>query len=321
MPTTTNAAPVFHDLEPARAQFAREVHRGLSHAPKRIPPQFFYDTVGSALFERICELPEYYPTRCEMEILERHAGAIASHLGTETLLVEFGSGSDRKIRLLLPPLAPRVYMPIDISKSHLKQAAAQIARDFPHIAVHAVCADYAALKMLPHRPPDLAVTAFFPGSTIGNLDPLAAQRLMHRIAALVGRGGWLLIGVDLKKDRAMLDAAYNDAAGVTAEFNLNLLRRINRELGGTFDPARFRHHAFYNAPAGRIEMHLVSGIAQTVSVEGRSYAFAAGETIHTENSYKYDIEAFGRLAAGAGFATRAVWTDAERLFSVHLLQA
>jgi dimethylhistidine N-methyltransferase len=315
-----NIAPVFHDLAPELTQFAAEVHAGLAHRPKRIPPQFFYDAAGSALFERICELPEYYPTRCEVEILERHAGDIAARLGTETLLVEFGSGSDRKIRLLLPALAPRIYMPIDISKAHLKQAARQIARDFPNLAVHAVCADYGELRHLPHHPPGLAVTAFFPGSTIGNLEPLAARRFLHRIAGLVGHGGWLLIGVDLKKDRAILDAAYDDAAGVTAEFNANLLRRMNRELDADFDLARFRHRAFYNEHAGRVEMHLVSTCAQTVRVAGRTYAFDAGETIHTENSYKYGIEEFAQLAGGAGFATREVWTDTGRRFSVHLLQ-
>ncbi len=317
-----SAAPAnltVHDLSPPPADFRAAVLDGLGARPRRLAPKFFYDARGSQLFDAITRQPEYYPTRTELALLRAHGGEIAALLGEELALIELGSGSDLKIRALLDALRPRAWLPLDISAAHLHRAASAIAHDHPWLAVHALCADYTRPFALPQAVAGLRRAAFFPGSSIGNFEPAQAVRLLARVAALLGAGGRLLIGVDLKKAPALLDAAYNDAEGVTARFNLNLLHRIRDELGGELDPAGFRHHAFYDAAQARVEMHLVATRAQRIAIDGHRFDFAAGEGIHTENSYKFDAAGFGTLAAAAGFATLRVWQDAAGLFSVHAL--
>lgn len=312
------------DLEPTNEQFRAAVLEGLGQPAKRLPCKFFYDAAGSRLFDRICELPEYYPTRTEWQILEEHAADIAALLGPKTRLIEFGSGAGRKIRLLLRALAePAAYVPVDISRNHLLMAAAALARDFPALHIAPVCADYTQPFTLPASSQWVAETTsgFFPGSTIGNFTPDQARAFLSMARLLLGRGAWMIVGVDLRKDAAILNAAYNDKAGVTAAFNLNLLSRINRELDGNFDLEAFRHHAFYDATEGRIEMHLISLRRQTVWIGDESFNFALGETIHTEDSYKYDIAGFQTIARQAGFEPIRAWTDQDRLFSLHMLRA
>ena len=313
----------FHDLHPTPADMRADVHHGLALPQKRLSPKYFYDAHGSRLFDAICELPEYYPTRTEIGILRRHGAAMAERLGRDALLVELGSGSSLKIRLLLAALRPAVYMPVDISREHLRHSAETLAATFPSLQVHAVCADYSIPFRLPVDDHEHPRAAFFPGSSVGNFEPPDAECLLRRTGELLGPGGRLLVGVDLVKDQQVLEAAYNDADGVTADFNLNLLARINRELDADFDVTGFRHSAWFNAELGRIEMHLVSTREQKASVAGRSFAFREGESIHTECSYKYSIEGFHRLARHAGFELEQVWTDADRdrppLFSVHCL--
>jgi len=310
-----------HDLSPDVSQFRDEVWAGLSLPQKSLPCKYFYDERGSALFESICELPEYYPTRTELSIMEAHASEMAALLGDRCLLVEYGSGSSRKTRLLLDQLRDAAgYVPIDISRAALSASARALAAAYPRLEVLPVCADYTDSFELPRaRVAPERRGVYFPGSTIGNFTPPQAQRFLARMARVAGARGALLIGVDLKKDRATLERAYDDRAGVTAAFNLNLLVRINRELDGSFDLARFRHQARWDASAGRIEMHLVSTVAQTVRVAGRPFWFDAGDTIHTENSYKYDLANFAALAAGVGLAVREVWTDPARRFSVQYM--
>jgi dimethylhistidine N-methyltransferase len=311
----------FHDLHPTPADLAAEVLAGLRRRPRYIPPKFFYDAHGSRLFDAITATPEYYLTRTEVRVLQDNAAEIAARVGTGSLLVEPGGGSCAKVRILLEGLRPCAYVPMDISREHLRLAAEQVAAEFPWLEVHAACTDFTRAMELPPGAPEGPRVAFFPGSSIGNFDPEGAVGFLAAVAQLVGPGGFLLIGVDLRKDRRVLDAAYDDAAGVTAAFNLNLLVRINRELGADFDLQAWRHRAFYNEEQGRIEMHLVSQCEQTVHLAGEVFTFGADETIHTENSYKYGVEQFRGLAARAGFAPEAVWTDPQGLFSVHLLRA
>ena len=310
----------FHDLHPTADDLAADVLRGFSQPQKAIPPKYFYDAEGSRLFDAITELPEYYPTRTETAMLRAYADEIAHKAGTGHLLVEPGSGSCTKARILFEGLQPCAYVPMDISRDHLRLAAQEVAVEFPWLEVHAACTDFTRLMSLPPTSPEGRRLAFFPGSSIGNFDPDAAVGFLGMIAEMVGPGGQLLIGVDLKKDKGVLEAAYDDAQGVTAAFNLNLLARINRELGADFDLAQWQHRAFYNEQAGRIEMHLVSRVDQLVRLAGHTFEFAEGETIHTENSYKYSGEAFRNLAERAGFTTDTVWTDDDNLFSLHLLQ-
>jgi dimethylhistidine N-methyltransferase len=309
----------FHDFHPAPADLRAEVLSGLALKQKRLSPKLFYDARGSKLFDRICELPEYYPTRTEIGILERDGAEMAALLGRDALLLELGSGSSKKIRVLLSALRPAVYMPVDISREHLLESAESLAAAFPGLDVHAVCADYSVPFELPVDDHDHPRAAFFPGSSIGNFEPAEAERFLKRVAGILGPGARLLIGVDLVKERRTLEAAYNDAAGVTAAFNLNLLERVNRELGGTFDLDGFRHEAFFNETDSRIEMHLMSTRGQMVEVAGERFAFAEGESIHTECSYKYSIERFQALAGRAGYEPERVWTDPRSLFSVHCL--
>jgi dimethylhistidine N-methyltransferase len=312
-------AITFHDLHPTQADLRAEVLHGLAQPHKRLSPKLFYDAEGSRLFDAICELPEYYPTRTEIAILRDHGAEMARRLGRDALLVELGSGSSLKIRVLLEALRPAVYMPVDISSEHLIVSAEALAATFPDLDVHAVCADYSVPFELPVEDHEHPRAAFFPGSSIGNFDPVDAGLLLRRVGSILGAEGRLLIGVDLVKDRSRLERAYNDAAGVTAAFNMNLLRRINRELAGHFDVTQFRHEAFFNADHSRIEMHLLSTCDQRVEVAGQRFNFGEGESIHTESSYKYSIEGFQALATGAGFHAEQVWTDPARLFSVHCL--
>ena len=312
----------FHDLAPSQESFRDSVIAGLQREPKSLLCKFFYDARGSALFEKICELPEYYLTRTEIAILDRFAADIAARIGPHCRLIELGSGASQKVRILLEALdRPAFYVAVDISREQLRRSAARLAADFPNVRVVAVCADYTRPFALPALPgPDGKRVGFFPGSTIGNFEPRQVVKFLSDWAALLGRGGEMLIGVDLKKDPKILNAAYNDKAGMNAAFNLNLLGRINRELGGNFDLDRFAHVAFYNESEGRVELYLKSLAEQAVTVAGRHFRFGAGELIHTENSYKYAIDDFRALAEEAGFEPVHTWTDRHQLFSVHYLR-
>ena len=311
----------FLDLQPEASSFLKDVLAGLSQPQKALPPKYFYDARGSALFDAICALPEYYPTRTELAMLEAAGTEIAERIGAGSAIVEYGSGSGRKTRLLIRALQPRAYVAIDISGEQLRSAAAELAGEFPAVRVSAICGDYT--QPLPLKPLSSISASrrvvFFPGSTIGNFTVPEALEFLKNARHVAGAGGAMLVGVDLEKDRRILDAAYNDAQGVTAQFNLNVLRRINAELGGDFDLEAFEHRAYYDSRQSRIEMHLVSVREQDVHIAGDTFHFRAGETIHTENSCKYSVAAFQDLARRAGFEPRHVWTDSQQLFSIHYL--
>ncbi len=298
--------------------FKTDVLAGLRAPQKHIPAKYFYDELGSQLFERITEQPEYYPTRCEMSILRDRAGEIARLITPGSAIVEFGSGSNKKARLLLqaaPALA--AYVPVDISGEMLEREAADLRADFPELKVLPVAADFTTGFDLPDEAQDAPRRiGFFPGSTIGNFEPPDAVEFLRNAGRILGRDGVLIVGADLVKPAEILNAAYDDAAGVTADFNLNLLTRINRELGGTFDREGFAHRAFFNEARSRIEMHLVSRRPQTVKVGSQAFAFRDGETIHTENSYKYSVESFAALARKVGWRPAGVWTDPAGYFSI-----
>jgi dimethylhistidine N-methyltransferase len=300
--------------------FATDAIKGLSARPKFMLAKHFYDAEGSRLFEQITRLPEYYPTRSEMQVLRAKSGEIAGAIPPGAALVEFGSGSTTKIRILLDA-APKLaaYVPVDISAEYLEQEATALRRDFPKLAVLPVVADFTKPFELPAKVRALPRAGFFPGSTIGNFEPLAAVAFLRNAARILGRGAVLIIGVDLVKNPDVLHAAYNDSAGITAAFNLNLLARMNRELGADFDLSAFEHRAFYNRERQRIEMHLKSRKRQKASVNGAAFEFERNETIHTENSYKYTPEGFASLARQAGWVERALWTDKNGHFSVRLL--
>ncbi len=317
-PTPTAPSPA----DAASAAFTLDLVTALAIRPHSISPKYFYDTQGSELFDRICELPEYYPTRTELAILSRRAGEIAHQMGPRAEIVEFGAGSLRKVRLLLDAMEqPARYLPIDISGEHLARSAAALQRDYHGLDVQPVVADYTQRLLLPAALPGAGRrVGFFPGSTIGNFGPQEALHFLQA-AAQVLHGGALLLGADLIKDPAVLHAAYNDAQGVTAAFNLNLLARANRELGTDFVLEQFAHSAFYNAPQQRIEMHLVSRRRQQIALDGRLFELDEGETLHTENSYKFTIDGLCALALRAGFRPGPVWTDEDRLFCVHWLHA
>src|SRR5262252_11029127 len=303
---TARARPKTSNLD---SEFARDVIAGLSARPKWLWAKHFYDDRGSELFEQITTLPEYYPTRTELGILEKRAAEIARFIPTGAALIEFGSGSTVKARILLRAAAVGAYVPVDISAGFLNSEAARLRRDLPHLRIVPVAADFTKPFELPAAIRSRARVGFFPGSTIGNFEPSQAAEFLRHAARLLGAGAHFIVGIDLVKDERVLEAAYDDAAGVTAAFNLNLLRRINRELGADFDLDRFRHKALYNRAQHRIEMHLESLAAQNVVLCDRTIAFAAGETIHTESSYKYTVESFQMLAAQAGWSPAAVWTD------------
>jgi dimethylhistidine N-methyltransferase len=327
-PAARAARPVTHDEEltdasPDAATFRTEVLAGLARPQKSLPCKYLYDERGSALFERICTLEEYYPTRTELAIMDAHVDAMASCLGPRCLLIEYGAGSGLKTRVLLAAMdRPAAYVPIDISYEALAAAREDLARRFPELEILPLCADYTADHELPE--PALAPrrrTVYFPGSTIGNFEPDPAAAFLRHMRDEVGDGGGLLIGVDLHKDAATLERAYDDAEGVTAAFNLNLLRRLREELGAELDPAGFRHRARFVPEQGRVEMHLESRRPQTIRLAGRTFTLQAGETIHTENSYKHTPDGFAALAAAGGWRVSRVWTDPADLFSVQYLEA
>ena len=306
--------------EPTSA-FASEVIDDLSQHPKRLSPKYFYDATGSELFEQITLLPEYYPTRTELGILRDRAGEIAAIIQDGAALVEFGAGATTKVRLLLEQCAFGAYVPVDISGDFLKAQADALRKDFSALSVYPVAADFTAPFALPDAVRAMPKVGFFPGSTLGNFEPHEACAFLRSAREILGKDARMVIGVDLEKDERVLYDAYNDAAGVTARFNLNVMVRINRELGGNFDTNAFMHRAIYNRDRHRIEMHLISKKAQTVRVLGRSFSFRAGETIHTESSYKYSLERFTALARGSGWTALESWTDPAGMFSVHALVA
>ncbi|MEJ7928979.1 L-histidine N(alpha)-methyltransferase [Ramlibacter sp. AN1015] len=301
--------------------FAHDLLQAFAERPREISPKYFYDAEGSRLFDRICELPEYYPTRTERAILETHAGEIAEVVGPGAEIVEFGAGSCEKVRLLLQALQrPLRFRPIDISAAHLEHAAAALRRDYPGLDVQPLAADYTQRLLLPASEPGVRRVGFFPGSTLGNFAAPQALGFL-RTAAHVLRGGGMLLGVDLVKEPHLLHAAYNDAQGVTAAFNLNLLARANRELNTRFDLDAFAHAAFYNAPLRRIEMHLVSRRRQTIELEGQRFEMEEGETLHTENSHKFTLDGLRALAEQAGWRCGPAWLDRRRWFCVQWLQS
>jgi len=307
-------------LPEVEGEFAAAVVEGLSKPKKTLPCRFFYDARGSELFEEITRLPEYYPTRTETQILNTHAHEMVEGFDEDGVLIEFGSGSSVKTEILLER-APSgfTYVPIDVSESALASAKQRLELRFPRVSVRPIIGDFSHPIEIGHDLASRPRVGFFPGSTIGNLTPPDAIRLLRTFKASLPRESRLLIGIDLKKDARQLVLAYNDAAGVTAAFNLNLLARINRELGGSIDLSAFRHEAIYEPREGRIEMHLVSLVEQVVCVSGMPFRFEPGERIHTENSYKYSIPQFQELARAASWAPNRVWTDARQQFSVHEL--
>jgi len=309
----------FYSFLPSAERLREDVLSGLARPQKSIPPKYFYDEQGCRLFEAICELPEYYLTRTETAILRGNIADIAQFVGPDAELIEFGSGVQAKTRILIQALQTRLYVPIDIAMDTLQASSNELAGRFPWLNIVGICGDYTRPLALPEFAgvPIQRMVVFFPGSTIGNFTPAEALFFLKQMRKAAGSGGVLLIGVDLKKDKATLDAAYADSQGVTARFNLNLLHRLNRELGGDFQVNRFRHKAFYDPIVGRVEMHLESLYSQIVHVSGKRFDFAPAETIHTEISCKYSIAEFQELGKRAGFAPEKVWTDPEQLFSVH----
>lgn len=307
--------------DPQTSAFALDALEGLTQPRKRLSPKYFYDATGSDLFEQITRLPEYYPTRTELGILHDRGREIAALIPDKAALVEFGAGATTKIRLLLEQSTFAAYVPVDISGEFLNGQAAKLRTDFPGLAVHPVVADFTQSFELPAAVRDMPKVGFFPGSTLGNFEPGEASKFLKRAADILGHGALLILGVDLEKDESTLHDAYNDAAGVTAKFNLNLLTRMNRELGTNFDVSSFDHRAIYNHAEHRIEMHLHSRKAQKVRLCGRTIGFARGESIHTENSYKYSIPRLRKLARKSGWTLKKTWTDAQSMFSVHALRA
>lgn len=312
-----------YNFLPQVDSFRDDVLSGFALPQKAISPKYFYDSRGSELFEAICNLPEYYPTRTELGIMRDSATEIAEQIGPGTLLIEFGSGASTKTKILIEHARPALYVPIDISDSALQGASDTLSGAFPWLNVASICADFTKPLALPEFTGiDLARrVVYFPGSTIGNFERTEALRFLELTRKLLRPKGILIVGVDLKKDRATLEAAYDDSQGVTAAFNLNLLARINRELRGDFQFQRFRHKAFYDEGHGRVEMHLESLVNQFAHVSGKRFDFKPGETIHTEISCKYSVEEFQAMARSAGFRADRVWTDPRRLFSVHAMAA
>lgn len=312
-----------NDTAPDVADDEAEILAGLSAAQKRISPKYFYDQRGSELFDEICALPEYYPTRTELKLMDRHLDEVARLVGPQAAVIEFGAGSNLKVRKLLDHLeSPAAYVPVEISGDYLLEQAEDLARDYPDVHVQPVLADFTQPFELPRHPIEPKRNlVFFPGSTIGNFTRAEALALLEVMWAEAKPGGALLIGVDLRKDNVRLEAAYNDSQGVTADFNLNVLRRLNSELDADFELAKFRHKAVYDKVEGRIEMRLISTCAQRVNIAGQDIEFGAGEFIITEYSHKYSLDEFRALASKAGFTPVRSWVDDERLFSLHYLSA
>jgi len=311
---------VFSDLHPRSNDKRTEILSGLQKKQKSIDPKYFYDIRGSMLFEQITGLPEYYPTRTERQILKRNAKAMAEYCGQDCVLIEPGSGSSEKVRLLLNSLKPAAYVPMDISVDFLKQSAIQLAEEYPWLHIHAVCTDFAKQEKEPEGLPTGKRVIFYPGSTLGNMKPAAASDFLRNLGRWLDRDGGVLIGIDRHKSTRVLEQAYNDKQGVTALFNLNILSNINRLLGTNFDLNGFDHLAFYNKEKNRIEMHLVSKLDQVVNLGDTSISFARSETIHTENSYKYTDESFQEIVQNAGFNIRAGWSDEQQLFGVYYIE-
>lgn len=311
---------MFRDEHPDLGDSRREILAGLQGDQKAVNPKWFYDERGSQLFDQITRLPEYYPTRTEVGILRENRHEISACCGSGCLFIEPGSGSSEKVRILLETLRPSAYVPVDISADFLEESALKLGDEYPWLDIYAVCADFNHSWSYVDDLPEGKRVVFYPGSTIGNLEPEAAVEFLGRVREITGESGGVVIGVDTHKSTDRLNAAYNDAAGVTADFNLNVLRRMNELLDAEFDEGSFRHHAFYNTDLKRIEMHLVSERAQAVRCNGSVVEFAEGETIHTENSYKYTVADFAELVDAAGLALRQSWMDADELFSVHYLQ-
>ncbi|MFC2022487.1 L-histidine N(alpha)-methyltransferase, partial [Chloroflexota bacterium] len=310
-----------HDFKPGQDHFHAEVLRGLRKPQKELPCKYFYDELGSDLYERICTLDEYYIPRTEAAIMEAHIEEMVELLGPNVLLIEYGSGNCTKTHILLDNMRDvAAYVPIDISREQLMRVTKELTSNYPGLEVLPVCADYTSGFELPipKRPSD-RVVVYFPGSTIGNFNPIQAKHFLEHIAGVCGPGGALLIGVDLKKDISVLHSAYNDRQGITAAFNLNLLERINRELNCDFQIESFQHYAFYNQREGRVEMHLVSLRDQTVHLDNMTIPFARGESIWTESSYKFNLDEFEQMAAAAGFHVEHVWTDQKQWFSIQYL--
>jgi dimethylhistidine N-methyltransferase len=317
-------APALAHAYPFDAQtaaFASDVIGGLAQFPKRLSPKYFYDAAGSELFEQITVLPEYYPTRTELGILRSRGEEIAETFPKGAALVEFGAGATTKVRLLLARCEFGAYVPVDISGDFLREQASGLREDFPELGVYPVAADFTSPFALPAEVAGMPKVGFFPGSTLGNFEPHEAQAFLRSARDILGDGAQLIIGVDLEKSERVLYEAYNDAAGVTARFNLNVLVRINRELGGNFDVSAFMHRSIYNRERHRIEMHLIARKAQAVRILGRNFSFRPGESIHTESSYKYSLDRFTALARGSGWSVRDTWTDPAQMFSVHALVA
>src|SRR6266576_1576591 len=310
-----------HPFDEQSSAFAGDVIGDLSQHPKRLSPKYFYDAAGSELFEQITVLPEYYPTRTELGILRGRGREIADIIPKGAALVEFGAGATTKVRLLLNECAFRAYVPVDISGDFLNAQADALRKDFPGLDVYPVSADFTAPFALPAEIAGMPKVGFFPGSTLGNFEPHEARAFLRSAREILGEGAQMIIGVDLEKNERVLYEAYNDAAGVTARFNLNVLVRINRELGGNFDISAFTHRAIYNRDRHRIEMYLISRKAQTARVLGRSLSFRASESTNTESSYKYSLDRFTTLARGSGWTALKSWTDAAGMFSVHVLAA
>jgi dimethylhistidine N-methyltransferase len=310
----------FRDEHPDLGISQHEIMQGLSRSQKTVNPKWFYDERGSQLFDQITRLPEYYPTRTELGILQDNCAEISQHCGDGCLLIEPGSGSSEKVRILLQNLRPATYVPMDISAEFLQSAALQLGEEYPWLDIYAVCADFNQGWSFVNDLPDARRVVFYPGSTLGNLEPDAAIRFLQRVRDLIGESGGALLGVDTHKSSAQLNAAYNDAEGVTAAFNLNVLRRMNQLLDADFNESQFQHDAFYNTDRRRIEMHLVSQAEQTVECSGEIIEFQDGETIHTENSYKYSQDDFAALVAAADLKIQTSWHDAQQSFGVHFLQ-
>jgi len=309
----------FYNFLPPRDAFLDDVLAGLGKPQKSVPPQYFYDERGGQLFETICGLPEYYPARTEMAIMRSHIADMAQFIGPDVELIEFGAGAGVRTRLLIERLQPPLYVPVDAAGERMRAAAGRLVELFPWLNITGIFADFTRPLVLPEfvGVPVRKKAAFFSGSAIGNFTPAEAFGFLKQVRRLVGTGGTLLIGVDPKKDKKTLDAAYNDAQGIVAKFNLNLLERINHELGADFQVKRFRHKAFYDPIQGWVEMHLESLYAQFAHVAGRRFDFAEGETIHSGNSCKFSIAEFQELGGKAGFSPQKVWTDPEQVFSVH----
>jgi len=310
----------FKNLHPKTDDCEDEVLSGLAMRPKTINPKYFYDTRGSELFERITQTPEYYPTRTERALLKTHAAEIAEYCGQACVLLEPGSGSSEKVRLLLPDLQPRAYVPMDIAAEFLHRCALELAAEFPCLTVHAMCADFARFLPRVGDLPEGRRVVFYPGSTLGNMHPEEARVFLKRVRQWVGENGALIIGIDLHKSTEVLNAAYNDAEGVTAAFNLNVLTHLNRLVAANFDPALYAHKAFYNESRRRIEMHLESQIAHIVRLGTHTVAIDEGECIQTENSYKYTLESFAHLAEGAGLQSKQIWLDEQGWYSLHYME-